>query len=70
MADIAQLVFDPKLVVELVRERDGDYPFEAMLQTLQAKGFDESAGRELIWHALALRLIEFNGDRSALRLVR
>jgi hypothetical protein len=70
MGHVAPLVFDPKLVLELVRQRNGDYPFEALLQALQASGFYESASRELIWHALALGLIEFTGDRSSLRLGR
>ena len=70
MAQVAQILFNPEMVVALLRERNGDYPFDEMLEALQAKGFDEAASRELIWHVLALGRIEFTEDRSSLRLSR
>jgi len=69
MAAVAsQVVFDPDLVLTLLEARGGEYPFADLLQALQEKGLDESTSREILWHVLALGLIEFTEDRSSLRL--
>jgi hypothetical protein len=70
MAHVSPIIFNPEMVVALLRGRNSDYPFEEMLKTLQANGLDETASRELIWHVLALGGIEFTDDRSSLRLSR
>ncbi len=64
----AQIVFDPNLVVEVLDARGGQSPFEDVIEALKNKRFDESASRELIWHALALGLVQFTDDRMFLRL--
>ena len=62
-------VLDPQLVVNLLNEHEGRYPFEAVMRTLQdQKGLDESTSRELIWQVLALGFIEFTPDRATLRI--
>jgi hypothetical protein len=62
------ITFDPNLVVELLRVRNGQLTFTDTIEGLKAKGFDESASRELIWHALAVGLVRFTDDRASLCL--
>lgn len=63
-----QRALNPQLVLDALREHQGDYPFAELVSALEAKGLDESQSRELIWQVLALGYIEFTADRSALRL--
>jgi hypothetical protein len=64
----AQPAIDPDFVVQIIRERGGEYPFNDLLNALSERGLNESQGRELIWQVLALGFIEFNADRSILQL--
>src|SRR5262249_4540079 len=59
----------PEIIVDIIRNHDGEFPFSDLLRELSTEGFDCSAGRELIWRGLAMGLIEFNADRSALRIL-
>ena len=64
------VTFDPNLVVALLRARNGQLGFIDTIEGLKAKGFDESASRELVWHAVALGLVQFTDDRASLHLSR
>jgi hypothetical protein len=68
IAVATQRALDPKLILDLLGEHEGQYPFAELVHALQAKGLDESESRELIWQVLALGFIEFTADRSFLRL--
>ncbi len=70
IAVATQRASDPKLILNLLGEHEGQYPFADLVQALQVKGLDESESRELIWQVLALGFIEFTADRSSLRLLQ
>jgi hypothetical protein len=65
----AERALNSKLVIDLLQEHGGEYPFSALLDALQEKGLDASQSRELIWQTLAQSSIEFTPDRSALRML-
>jgi len=59
---------DPKLLIKVLENHRGEYPFESVLGELKLSGLPEAEARELIWQVLALGQIEFSLDRSALHL--
>lgn len=68
MGMAAMRAFDPALIVSVLEEHGGKYPFFKLTAVLGQLGLSEAEARDFVWRLLSEGVIRFSSDRNDVQL--